>query len=63
MLNTKVPLRKLIQGDGRPDSYEWKMNDKVVQINFNRDGNVSHITLINSFINASTKGYLPEFGN
>lgn len=51
------------QGDGRPDSYEWKMNDKVVQINFNRDGNLSHITLINSFINAGTKGYLPEFGN
>ncbi|TDO20710.1 hypothetical protein CLV32_3343 [Pedobacter duraquae] len=51
------------QGDGRADSYEWRMKDKVVQLSFNKDGAMSYITLVHAFINPDTKGYLPEFGN
>ena len=51
------------QGNGRPDSYEWKLNDQNVQISFLKDEGMSYITLMKAFINPDTKGFLPEFGN
>jgi len=49
--------------NNRPSSYEWRTKDRVIYISYNQDGALSYITVIISFLNAETKGFLPEFGH
>jgi hypothetical protein len=47
--------------DNRPSSYEWRANDRVIQVSFNKDEGFSYMTVIISFLNPATKGLFPEF--
>jgi hypothetical protein len=49
--------------DNRPGSYQWRTNDRVIQASFNKDGNLSYMTVIISFLNPATKGLFPEFSH
>ena len=57
---TKV---KVEPQDNKPNSYQWKTKDQVVYLMLNKNRDLNNITIMFSFINADTKGFLPEFGH
>jgi len=57
-----TPVKVHPQGD-RESSYEWRTKERVIYISFNKDEELAYITMMVSFINADTKGLLPEFGH
>ncbi len=59
----KTTTVKVEPQDNRPNSYQWKTKDQVVYLMLNKDEDLNNITIMVSFINANTKGFLPEFGH
>lgn len=50
------------QTDGVPH-YEWRANDRIVELSFAKADDANFYELHIAYLNSSTKGYLKEFGN
>ncbi len=59
----KTTTVKVEPQENKPNSYQWKTKDQVVYLMLNKDEDLNNITIMVSFINADTKGFLPEFGH